>query len=180
MRPLMRTTAVLLGLLVLGGAAAARDDVAGWDATRWGMTEAEIESALGERVVRLPGRWLYGNAYADLAVEDVDVGGLQFTAYLQMNAESHRLQQVLLTHLKAHVLRAREYLPPRFPHLRNSGDARAAGMHAIDLVVVRPYGHHRFEVLLGERFVERGFGILRRRKKHFLHGPALVSAGWTA
>ncbi|MEQ9609514.1 MAG: hypothetical protein RLN99_17785 [Kiloniellaceae bacterium] len=96
MHPLLRATVLLLGLMVLGGAAAARDDVAGWDATRWGMTEAQIESALGERVVRLPGRWLYGNAYADLAVEDVDVGGLAFTAYLQINAESHRLQQVLL------------------------------------------------------------------------------------
>jgi len=96
MRSLMRAAALLLGLLVLGGAAVAREDVAGWDSLRWGMTEAEIESALGERALRLPGRWLYGHAYADLGVEDVAVGGLTFTAYLQMNAESHRLQQVLL------------------------------------------------------------------------------------
>ncbi|GAB4357627.1 MAG: hypothetical protein Kow00114_09350 [Kiloniellaceae bacterium] len=93
---LMRIAALLLGLTVFGGTALAREDVAGWDVLRWGMTQAQIESALGDRVTRLPGRWLYGNAYADLAVEDVEVDGLQFTAYLQMNAESHRLQQVLL------------------------------------------------------------------------------------
>ena len=93
----MRATALLLGLAVLwSGTANAREDVQGWDVLRWGMTQDEIESALGERAMRLPGRWLYGHAYADLAVEDVAVGGLTFTAYLQLNAESHRLQQVLL------------------------------------------------------------------------------------
>jgi hypothetical protein len=94
----MRSSAVLLlGLAVLGSRTAdARDDVAGWDVLRWGMTETQIEAALGDRATHLPGRWLYGNAYADLAVEDVKVGGLAFTAYLQMNAQSGRLQQVLL------------------------------------------------------------------------------------
>ncbi|MGD1877804.1 MAG: hypothetical protein ACFB13_09915 [Kiloniellaceae bacterium] len=99
MRPL---APLLLGCLVLwsGTAAAlvegAGNDVAGWEATRWGMTESEVEQALGDRVTRLPGRWLYGGAYADLAVEDVEIGDLAFTAYLQMNAQTHRLQQVLL------------------------------------------------------------------------------------
>jgi hypothetical protein len=76
--------------------AAASEDPAGWRETRWGMTAAEIERALGEAVLRLPGRWHYGGAYADLAVAEVEIGGLGFTAYLQMNAETHRLQQVLL------------------------------------------------------------------------------------
>jgi hypothetical protein len=90
-----------LGLALLCGralAAPARalDDLPGWETLRWGMTAAEIKSALGDRVTALPGRWLYGGAYADLAVEKVDLGGLAFTAYLQMNAETNRLQQVLL------------------------------------------------------------------------------------
>lgn len=96
MRGVMRVVTLLFGFLLWSGAATGREDVPGWDVLRWGMTEAQIESALDDRVARLPGRWLYGNAYADLAVEDVEVGGLAFTAYLQMNAESHRLQQVLL------------------------------------------------------------------------------------
>src|SRR3546814_16325353 len=60
------------------------------------MTAAEVRQALGDRVTALPGRWLYGGAYADLAVEEVTIGGLVFTAYLQMNSETDRLQQVLL------------------------------------------------------------------------------------
>jgi len=97
MRGVMRAAVFLLGLLGSARAAApARHDVAGWDVLRWGMTHAQVEAPLGDRATRLPGRWLYGKAYADLAVEDVKVGGLAFTAYLQMNAETNRLQQVLL------------------------------------------------------------------------------------
>ena len=93
-----RPAAVLCALLALPtyAAATAGDDVPGWAATRWGMTSAEIQAVLGDRVIRLPGRWLYGGAYAELAVADVQVGGLGFTAYLQMNAETQRLHQVLL------------------------------------------------------------------------------------
>jgi len=78
------------------GAAAALEDLPGWGATRWGMTAAEVEAALGDDALRLPGRWFYGGAYADLAVRDLEIGGVTFTAYLQMNAETDRLQQVLL------------------------------------------------------------------------------------
>jgi hypothetical protein len=87
--------------LLLGGAGRAQadlsgEDLPGWDATRWGMTGDELRAALGERVTELPGRWVYGGAYAELAVEEVEIGGLVFTAYLQMNDQTDRLQQVLL------------------------------------------------------------------------------------
>ena len=78
------------------GLVAAQDDLPGWRDTRWGMTAADVEAALGGDLLRLPGRWLYGGAYADLAVQEVEIGGVAFTAYLQMNAKSDRLQQVLL------------------------------------------------------------------------------------
>ena len=71
-------------------------DLPGWGAARWGMTAAELEAALGAAAQPLPGRWLYGGAYAELSVPDVDVGGLGFTAYLQMDEASDRLRQVLL------------------------------------------------------------------------------------
>ena len=91
------SAALLCGMLALWARpAAALDDLPGWQGLRWGMTAAEIHDKLGERTTALPGRWLYGGAYAELAVEDVDLGGLAFTAYLQMNAATERLQQVLL------------------------------------------------------------------------------------
>jgi hypothetical protein len=103
----MWKAALLLGLMCLwSGAAAALDDLPGWQSLRWGMTEAEIRDRLGDRVTPLPGRWLYGGAYAELAVEDVELGGLTFTGYLQMNATTNRLQQVLLERRRVGALPA--------------------------------------------------------------------------
>ncbi len=79
-----------------GGPRAAPADLADWNGARWGMTEAELAEVFGAALTPLPGRWLDGGAYATQAVFGVEVGGLDFTAYFQMNAESGRLQQVLL------------------------------------------------------------------------------------
>jgi hypothetical protein len=68
----------------------------GWRAARWDMSQAELKAAFGDRLIRLPGRWQYGGAYAERALFDVLVGDLEFTAYFQMNEATHRLQQVLL------------------------------------------------------------------------------------
>lgn len=93
----MRAAAVLtLALSAAAFPASALEDLPGWRDTRWGMTLADLEEALDADATRLPGRWLYGGAYADLAVHGVELAGLTFTAYLQMNADTHRLQQVLL------------------------------------------------------------------------------------
>lgn len=102
----MRGLAGALLLIAAAGPAAALDDLAGWERLRWGMTAEELRETLGDRATALPGRWLYGGAYADLAVEEVRIGGLAFTAYLQMNAENHRLQQVLLERRRTGALPA--------------------------------------------------------------------------
>ncbi|MEM7225160.1 MAG: hypothetical protein AAF495_19435 [Pseudomonadota bacterium] len=90
--------AVLLSLalsLALGarGLSAALPD---WPTLSWGMTQGELDRALGEELTELPGRWIYGGAYAERAVFGFDLEGLSFTAYFQMNEESDRLQQILL------------------------------------------------------------------------------------
>ena len=103
----MRAGAVLLAAAVAAAPPAlALDDLPGWRDSRWGMTEDEVERAFGDDATRLPGRWLYGGAYADLAVRDVEIAGLEFTAYLQMNAQTDRLQQVLLERRRVGALPA--------------------------------------------------------------------------
>lgn len=89
---------LLLGVLLLPAASArARpEDVPGWEAARWGMTDADLAAAFGDRLKRLPGRWDYGGAYADRALFDVTLGGVAFNAFFQMNDRTGRLQQVLL------------------------------------------------------------------------------------
>jgi hypothetical protein len=73
-------------------------DVVGWRAARWGMTEAELEKAFGARLKRLAAPLHYGGAYARDMLPGVKIAGEHFTAFFQMNARSHRLQQVLLEH----------------------------------------------------------------------------------
>ena len=92
---LLRMVCLALVLAPLGDAARSAE-VDGWRAARWGMTEAELEDVFGASLARLPGRWVYGGAYATRALEDVEVGGQRFRAIFQMNAEHGTLQQVLL------------------------------------------------------------------------------------
>ncbi|MEO1248199.1 MAG: hypothetical protein AAFW76_00020 [Pseudomonadota bacterium] len=58
-------------------------------------------NAATTEVTALPGRWEYGRSYADHAVMGVDVGGLAFDAFFQMNKQTERLEQVLLERRRA-------------------------------------------------------------------------------
>ena len=78
--------ALLAGLMIWAGTpraapAAGSTDVTDWNGARWGMTEAELVEVFGAALAPLPGRWIYGGAYATRAIFGVEVGGLAFTAY---------------------------------------------------------------------------------------------------
>ncbi|MCG8594705.1 MAG: hypothetical protein MI785_10105 [Kiloniellales bacterium] len=113
-------------------AAAATADLAGWDAARWGMTTAELEAAFGTRLTILPGRWVYGGAYAERAILETRVGDLAFTAYFQMNDETGRLQQVLLERRQQHA-------------------ANPAGLEVLRRTLEERYGAASQACLLSER-----------------------------
>jgi hypothetical protein len=83
-----------LALLLAPIASAA--DLATLSAIRWGMNADELDRALGSADSRLPGRWDFGRYYADTSVEDVEVAGLPFRAFLQMDRKSGKLAQILL------------------------------------------------------------------------------------
>lgn len=87
---------VLVAVFAAAPAAARPADIAGWDATRWGMTEADLSRALGARLRSLGGRLVYGSGFATHGVEGAAVGGVAFRAILQMSGEPLRLSQVLL------------------------------------------------------------------------------------
>jgi len=82
--------------LLLAPLSAFAADLTTLTAVRWGMTAGELEQALGNAANRLPGRWDFGQYYADTSVEDVEVAGLPFRAFLQMDRQSGRLAQILL------------------------------------------------------------------------------------
>ena len=86
----------LLLCLAASATAAAPRDLAGWGEARWGMTGEALEERYGGALRELPARQVYGGAYADRMLPDVDIGGEPFTAFFQMTAATGRLQQVLL------------------------------------------------------------------------------------
>jgi len=94
---MVRSLLLALPLVTISAVAGARpSDVPGWDAARWSMDTAALDTAFGDALPPLPARRDYGDAYAERYLPDVALGDLRFRAFFQMNAADGRLQQVLL------------------------------------------------------------------------------------
>lgn len=91
------------GLALCGGAlapavlaASAPADLAGWDETRWGMSEKELARVLGQRSARLPSPLDYKEFVVRATVPGLRLAGRPFVALLQLDRKTERLAQVLL------------------------------------------------------------------------------------
>jgi hypothetical protein len=94
---LLRWAAVaLLCLFPAANAAAAAEELAGWESARWGMTRAELATAFGDRVTALARPLDYGKFVARDMIREVRIAGRPFVALLQLDRRSDRLAQVLL------------------------------------------------------------------------------------
>lgn len=82
-------------LLTAAEAPAREADLAGWDGTRWGMTEAELGALFGKRLRRVDPPLVYDDATVGRFLPEAEFGELPFRALFQMDEEG-RLQQVLL------------------------------------------------------------------------------------
>jgi len=84
------------------------DDLAGWQQTRWGMTEEEILAAASREPLCRQDREGGPNDfwYCDLVIQNVAVGGFDFTIKFQMGRETQRLLQVLINHEQSDVSQA--------------------------------------------------------------------------
>lgn len=92
----MSRAALLLvaGCLALIAPAAAAS-LEGWDRTRWGMTQAEIDRIYGERLRRPAKPILYHRARVEAALPGIALGGMPFVASFVLGTDG-RLQQVLV------------------------------------------------------------------------------------
>jgi len=91
-----RTLRALALLVIMAAPAAALDDVAGWQMTKWGMTEIEVKAAMPEGLRDVSPPTKYVGAYAPLGSE-FRVDRFQFAVILQFSDDSRRLRQVLIT-----------------------------------------------------------------------------------
>jgi hypothetical protein len=106
--------AIVAGALLAAPVSAFATDLGTLTAARWGMNADELDEALGSADSRLPGRWDFGRYYADTSVEDVEVAGLPFRAFLQMDRKSGKLAQILLER------RGRQATPMVFEDIANA------------------------------------------------------------
>ena len=70
--------------------------MADWDGVRWGMTAAQLRTALGPRLRRLRTRLEFRDASVGLTLPGHMLAGHEFTALFQMDRSAGRLQQILL------------------------------------------------------------------------------------
>jgi len=105
---------LLTGALLMAPVSAPAADLETLTAVRWDMDADELDRALGSADSRLPGRWDFGRYYADMSVEDVEVAGLPFRAFLQMDRKSGKLAQILLER------RGRQATPMVFEDIANA------------------------------------------------------------
>ncbi|MGE0713939.1 MAG: hypothetical protein AB7P02_00745 [Alphaproteobacteria bacterium] len=103
----MRAARLLLVLAALVAASSpAAADIEGWDKTRWGMTQAEIDRLYGDRLRRPQKPIRYHGARAEAALADVMVGGQPFVVQFLLG-DGGRLQQVLVERRRGQVSRDR-------------------------------------------------------------------------
>ena len=89
-----RAGLLLLGWLALAAPAAAAS-LEGWDRTRWGMTQAEIDRIYGGRLRRPAKPILYHRSRVETALPGVELGGMPFVASFVLGPDG-RLMQVLV------------------------------------------------------------------------------------
>jgi len=85
----------LVGATAAPAALAAPPDLAGWDETRWGMSESELARRLGRRSVRIA-PLDYKEFVVRATVPGLRLAGRPFVALLQLDRKTERLAQVLL------------------------------------------------------------------------------------
>jgi len=78
-------------------------DVSGWESLKWGMTGEEVKSsAFGKDVkVHKPREDSEENAYSDIELADLEIGGVPLRASLWMDSGTKTLQKIVFVPKKA-------------------------------------------------------------------------------
>jgi hypothetical protein len=86
----------LIGAAMARPSRAAPADLAGWDATRWGMSADDLARVLGPRRVPLAKPLQYNEYVVRDTVPGLRLAGRPFVALMQLDRRTERLAQVLL------------------------------------------------------------------------------------
>lgn len=91
---------VLVAVICLAAhtqAIAQPNDVEGWGKTKWGMTDKEIQSALGDQVKPYTEKGKFERAHIDLWIPNLEIGTDQYEVLFVMDNATDKLIQVGIT-----------------------------------------------------------------------------------
>jgi len=98
MRLLFSMKAILLAAVFLLSrlmCPAQKQDLLGWENSRWGMSETDLVATLGSRLRKLPEPQSFLDLHAN-HVATFELAGEPFTVFFQMNNRTNTLSQVLV------------------------------------------------------------------------------------
>jgi hypothetical protein len=87
--------AVMLSVLATASARA-REDLAGWDRTRWGMTPSDLERRFGPALETASPPIDYGASEASRVLRRLEFAGFAWRVLFQFDRGKHGLEQVML------------------------------------------------------------------------------------
>jgi len=71
-------------------------DVSGWESLKWGMTGDEVKAAFGKDLkVHKPREDSQENAYSDIELSALEIGGVPLRASLWMDSETKTLRKIV-------------------------------------------------------------------------------------
>ncbi len=72
-----------------------KEDMLGWEDTRWGMSEEELPNTFKSQLKKLPERNdAFSRGYADYVIQDYELEGRKTTVYFVMDDISNKLAEV--------------------------------------------------------------------------------------
>jgi hypothetical protein len=97
----MKTAAVtirlfLLLLVLISPCYSQERDVLGWQDTRWGMSNEDIERVYGSKLKKLPKPEKFLAWHADHVIPEFELESEKFTVFFQIDNATNKLSQVLI------------------------------------------------------------------------------------
>lgn len=89
----------MLALFLVGTASNAADKIEGWKDTKWGMTEAEVLSAISEsnKVTRDLDKYMKGAQYSSIQIPKIKIGAYFYKASFLFDSKTKDLCRVILS-----------------------------------------------------------------------------------
>ncbi len=94
--PVVTLRLAILLLALISHCYSQQKDVLGWQDTRWGMSNEDIERVFGSKLKKLPKPEKFLAWHADCVIPEFELEGEKFTVFFQIDNATNKLSQILI------------------------------------------------------------------------------------